>query len=133
MTLSSQHPRAVALLRLALGFVFVAHAWLKVGILTWAQTLEFFSKQGFPAWTAYPVFAIEALGGLALIVGWATRPAVLALIPIAIGAWIANFSNGWRFSAPGGGWEYNAFLLIALVVQYVLGSGSLRLAQPRSE
>jgi putative oxidoreductase len=31
--------------------------------------------------------------------------------------------NGWVFSAPSGGWEYPVFLIVACLVQALLGDG----------
>ncbi len=74
------------LLRVALGTVFVAHAWLKVTGLTLSGTAAFFEAHGFPGWAAYPVVAVELLGGSALIVGWRTRPVAAVLAGVVLGA-----------------------------------------------
>jgi putative oxidoreductase len=36
-----------------------------------------------------------------------------------------HWANGWSFTAAGGGWEYVAFLIVALVAQALLGDGAL--------
>jgi hypothetical protein len=79
-----QHaPYAALMLRVALGLVFVAHAWLKVAVLTLPGTAAFFERFGFPGWTVYPVFALELLGGTALIVAQAAcfRHAAASRVP----------------------------------------------------
>ncbi len=111
-------------LRVALGLVFVAHAWMKVSVFTLPGTAAFFESQGFPGWTAYPVFAGELVGGLALIAGFKVRWAALALVPIMLGALKTHLANGWSFTAAGGGWEYPAFLIAALLVQAAIGAGA---------
>ena len=121
-------PYAALLLRLTLGVVFIAHGLFKVLVLTLPATSAFFVDHGFPAWTAYPVFAAEVLGGAALVAGLYTRLIALALVPVLLGAFTVHWPNGWYFGAPHGGWEYIAVLLAALVVQAGLGDGHFALA-----
>jgi putative oxidoreductase len=40
--------------------------------------------------------------------------------------WV-HAGNGWVFTAPNGGWEYPAFLIVASVVQFLLGDGAYAL------
>ena len=117
-------PYAPTALRAALGLVFVAHAYGKATIFTFPGTEAFFVASGFPAWTVYPVFALELLGGLALLAGFRVRAVALALLPVMFGAIKPHLGNGWLFSGSGGGWEYPAFLVIALAVQAILGAGA---------
>ena len=111
-------------LRVALGAVFLAHAWAKAFVFTFAGTEQFFEAHGFPGWTAWPVFLAELLGGLALVAGFRTRWVALGLVPIMLGALKPHLANGWMFSNAGGGWEYVAFLILALVTQSLVGSGA---------
>lgn len=116
---------AALILRIGLGVVFISHAMLKLLVFTLPGTAEFFVAHGFPGWTAYPVFAGELLGGIALIFGVLTRLVSILLIPIIFGAILTHYPNGWSFTAPNGGYEYVAFLLVALIVQALLGNGAL--------
>ena len=128
------HPMTGALvLRIALGLVFIAHALLKLFVFTLPGTVAFFSAHGFPGWTAYPVFAMELLGGVLLLGGVGVRWVALALIPVMIGALFVHAPNGWTFVSPEGGWEYPAFLLAVLFVQATLGGGWLTVTSRRSE
>lgn len=120
-------PYAALVLRLGLGAVFIAHAMLKLVVLTLPGTAAFFAAHGFPAWTAYPVFAAELAGGIALVGGLWTRWVALALVPVMAGALLVHWPNGWSFTAPEGGWEYVAFLIIALLAQSGLGDGAFAL------
>lgn len=133
MTNSNEYGALV--LRLALGIMYLSHALLKVFVFTLPGTAAFFAAQGFPAWTAYVVVAAELLAGLALIVGFQVRLVALAGIPILAGALLVHLPNGWVFSAPNGGWEYPAFLIVASVVQALVGAGAHAVnwpvAQPR--
>ena len=114
-------------LRLALGAVFVAHAYAKACIYTFPGTVQFFAASGFPGWTADPVFAAELVGGLALIVGFRTREVAVLLIPVMLGALRTHAGNGWMFTSAGGGWEYVAFLIGALGAQAFTGAGAFAL------
>lgn len=120
-------PYAAFTLRVGLGVVFVAHALMKLLVFTLPGTGAFFDAHGFPAWTAYPVFAMELAGGTALLLGVGTRWVALALLPVLAGALTVHWSNGWAFTAPEGGWEYVAFLMAALLAQAGLGDGAFAL------
>ena len=93
-------------------------------VFTLPGTAQFFASIGLPGPFAYIVFIVEVITGVALIIGFYTRSAALALIPITLGATWAHFGAGWLFSNEGGGWEYPLFLSIALAVQVLLGSGT---------
>ena len=112
-------------LRLGLGSVFLAHAYAKAFLFTFPGTEAFFRANGFPGWTAYPVFVAELLGGIALLFGARTKIVALALIPVMLGALRVHLGNGWMFRSNGGGWEYPLFLTLAAGVQALLGNGAL--------
>lgn len=131
---SKTAPYAALVLRVSLGVMFIAHSvWLKLVVFTLPGTAQFFGSIGLPPILAYAVFAAEAAGGLALILGVRTRLVAAALIPVLLGATWAHAGNGWLFSNAGGGWEYPLFLAAATVVQGLLGDGAyaLRLGRLR--
>lgn len=115
----------IALLRLSLGTMWIAHALLKLMVFTLPGTAAFFQSVGYPGWLAYPVFAIELLGGLAMVLGVYARQVSLALTPVMLAAAFVHFGNGWVFTNPQGGWEYPVFLALASVVLYLVGDGAL--------
>jgi putative oxidoreductase len=116
---------AALLLRVSLGTMFIMHSlWLKLVVFTLPGTAQFFGSIGLPPALAYAVFALEAIGGVALILGVATRPVALALMPVLLGATWAHAGNGWLFTNPNGGWEYPLFLTLATAVQALLGGGA---------
>lgn len=122
-------PYGALILRLSLGTMFLAHAGLKVFVFTMAGAAGYFESIGLPGFLAYITVAAEALGGLALMAGFATRTVSLALIPVLLGAlFFAHAGNGWVFSNKGGGWEYPAFLAAAILVQALIGSGAYSLS-----
>jgi putative oxidoreductase len=115
---------AALLLRVSLGTVFVAHALLKILVFTPAGTVAFFETLGLPGLFAYAVIAVELAGGIALLLGVATRAVALVLIPVLIGTIaLVHGDKGWLFANEGGGWEYPAFLIVASLVQALLGDG----------
>ena len=105
------------LLRVALGVMFIAHSVvLKYFTFTLAGTAQYFESIGLPAFLAYVVFALEAVGGVLLVLGIATRWIALGLVPVLLGALWVHVGNGWVFSAPNGGWEYPLFLIVISAV-----------------
>lgn len=115
------------LLRVALGAMFLAHGLLKVTVFGVAGTVGFFESIGLPAALAYFTIGAEIIGGLLLIIGYQTQLATLVLLPIMLGATWVHAGNGWLFSAPNGGWEYPAFLSVAMVAQILIGAGAFAL------
>ena len=89
--------------------------------------MQFFEQIGLPGIFAYVVTIMEIGGGVLLLAGIATRWVSLALVPILLGAVSVHWGAGWVFSNPTGGWEYPAFLVIASLVQALLGDGAFAL------
>ncbi|WP_395141852.1 DoxX family protein [Schlegelella aquatica] len=121
---SSSAQLGIALLRVSLGVMWIAHALLKLLVFTLPVTAQFFASVGFPGFLAYPVFAAELLGGIALVLGLYARQAALALVPVmAAAAWV-HLPNGWVHTSPGGGWEYPVFLIAASIALWLIGDGA---------
>ena len=127
-------PYATLLLRCALGTMFLAHSIvLKLMTFGLPGTAAFFRSVHLPGWLGYVTFACEALGGFALVLGLQTRWVALALSPFLLGAvFTVHLKNGWLFEAPGGGWEYPAYLFALCIVQAMLGDGALALSPSRA-
>lgn len=117
-------PYGVALLRVSLGVMWIAHALLKLFVFTLPGTAQFFESVGYPGVLAYPVFAAELLGGLAILVGLYARQVSLALVPVMLAAAWVHLGNGWVFTSQGGGWEYPVFLAVASVALWLAGDGA---------
>jgi putative oxidoreductase len=120
-----------ALLRISLGVMWMAHALLKFFVFTLPGTAQFFQSVGFPGFLAYPVFAVELVGGLALVLGIYARQAALALVPVMVAAASVHIGNGWLHTNAGGGWEYPVFLCVMSVVSWLVGDGALALRRSR--
>jgi putative oxidoreductase len=113
-----------ALLRVSLGTMWLAHACLKLFVFTLPGTARFFDSVGFPGVLAYPVFALELVGGVMLVLGVYARQAALALVPIMLAAAWVHLPNGWVHTSPGGGWEYPLFLVLASLALWLIGDGA---------
>lgn len=134
MTSSPLHSASnygVTLLRVSLGIMWIAHALLKWFVFTLPGTAQFFVSVGFPGFLAYPVFAVELLGGIALVLGVYARQVSLALVPVMAVAASVHFGNGWVHTSPNGGWEYPVFLTVTSIALWLMGDGAF--AARRSE
>jgi putative oxidoreductase len=119
-------PYGLALLRIAIGIDWIAHAFLKIyrGMNTHEALL---AKNGITPLLAWPTFSVEVIGGIAILLGWYTRQwAAFLLIFLAVVVWI-KWPNGWGYSSPGGGWEYPLFWLCAQAALVLSGSGAFAL------
>ena len=134
---------ATTLLRVALGTMYLAHSvLLKLFTYGLAGTAAYFQSIGLPGFLAYVTFFAEAVGGAAILLGIKARWFALALTPFLVGALVTAHANtGWLFSAPGGGWEYPAYLIVLSIAQFLLGDGAyalspskpLQLRHPRAQ
>ncbi len=121
----------ITLLRVSLGVMWIAHALLKLLVFTLPGTAQFFVSIGYPGILAYPVFAVELIGGVALVLGVYARQIALTLVPVMVVAASVHFGNGWVHTSPNGGWEYPVFLIVASVSLWLLGDGALTMRQSK--
>jgi len=130
MNASRNTDYGIALLRVSLGLMFIAHGVvLKYFTFTLAGTAQFFESIGLPGFLAYVVFGMEAVGGVLLVLGVRTREVSAALLPILAGALWVHSGNGWVFSNANGGWEYPLYLVVLSVAQILLGEGAFALSR----
>jgi putative oxidoreductase len=123
-----QAAAAALLLRLALGVMFLAHAWLKIKVYTPAGTVQYFKSLGVPGEAAYLAIVAEIGGGILLILGIETRWVALALVPLMLGTIVlVHGKAGWLFTNKDGGWEYPAFWVVGLLALALLGDGAAAL------
>jgi putative oxidoreductase len=129
-------PYGPAVLRLAVGAVFVAHGAQKLfGV--WGGgglqgTAAFFSQLGLtpPYPLAVLVGLVEFIGGLMLIAGALTLFAAAALaINMAVAIWKVHLVNGFFLNwslvpSQGHGYEFNVALVGALVSLMLTGPGA---------
>jgi putative oxidoreductase len=121
-------PYGATALRVTLGLLFLAHAGLKLFVFTPAGTAQFFGTLGLPPALAYATILAEVVGGLALIVGFYSRVAALALIPILLGAiFTVHGPAGFFFTNANGGWEFLALWIVGLLGVAMIGDGAYAL------
>ncbi|WP_414833064.1 DoxX family protein [Afifella sp. YEN Y35] len=120
-------PYGAFLLRISLGVMLIAHAYMKIVTFTVPGFEGFLAQLGLPTLFAWPIILGELFGGLALIAGVYSRLISILVLPILLGAIWVHAPNGWSFSAANGGWEYPAFLSVAALVQALIGDGAFAL------
>ncbi|MEO6213388.1 MAG: DoxX family protein [Vicinamibacterales bacterium] len=124
-----------AVLRLAVGSIFVAHGGQKLFGLWGGGGLEgtaaFFAKIGLEP--SYPLAVaagvVEFGGGLLLILGAVTLFAALALtIQMGVAIWKVHAASGFFLPA---GYEFNVALIGALICLMLTGPGALSIDRRR--
>ncbi len=68
--------------RVLLAFMFITAGFAKLGDLP--GTMAYTASGGIPGFLGVPATALEILGGLAILVGWQTRWAALALAAFCV-------------------------------------------------
>jgi putative oxidoreductase len=81
--------------RVVLGWIFVFYGWGK--LFTVAQYSTTFPGRGLAPWMAYIAVPVEFFGGLALLLGFATRYTVLVMLFFMV---VAAFSSHAYWSVP---------------------------------
>ncbi len=123
----------LAILRVVLGVIFIAHGWPKLGSM--AGTAEFLSGLGVPASVvaAWALTALELGGGILLLVGFLVTPVALLLTAhMLAGIVLVHAANGFYVLGPGaGGIEFN-LLLAAAAMMLVFGGPGLAALDSRN-
>nr|WP_282572034.1 DoxX family protein [Roseomonas acroporae] len=115
-------------MRVWLGVLFLAHAGLKLFVFTPAGTAAFFERVGVPGLLAWPTIALEIAVAVALILGlWTRAAALLGTLSLFGALATVHGKAGFFFTNPGGGWEYIALWIVALLAVALLGDGALAL------
>ncbi len=118
----------IAVFRIAVGLVFVAHGAQKLFVYGLAGTAQGMAHMGIPLpeISAAVVAFTEFFGGLALILGVASRLAALLLaINMAVAVLKVHLKSGFFLPA---GFEYAFTLLAANVGLFLAGPGALALS-----
>lgn len=123
---------AAFILRAVTGAFFLVHGLAKLIVFTPAGTAGYFRSIGLPGVLGYLTMVLEIAGGIALILGIATRYVSLVLAGTLLGAaWFGHGGNGFTFSNPGGGWEYPVLWAAVMLALALLGDGAWALGRRR--
>jgi len=122
---------ALAIIRVVLGVIFLAHGGQKV--MGWwggnglEATVAGMAKGGIPAIGAYAAAFTEFIGGAMLIIGVLSRFWAVGLaITMAVAIWKVHGPNGFFSSAKG--YEYNLALLAMSVAIALGGPGKMAIS-----
>jgi putative oxidoreductase len=119
-------PYSYALIRFVAGAILVFHGYNKLfGGIIGMVAQNVITPMGLPdplAW-AYFIGILEFFGGIALAVGFLTRPIALLLVVEFIVITFWHMGNGYNFTSPKGGYEYPLLLLIVYVGIFFRGAG----------
>jgi putative oxidoreductase len=118
--------RAIIILRIVTGLIFVAHAAVRVIVSTVDQFGEFLESKGFVSGVlmVWIVTVYETVAGVLLVLGIFIRWLALGfIIIIIIGIVIIHAANGWFVGEHGtGGMEYSILLVASLLVLAAAGN-----------
>ncbi len=125
------------LLRIALGVIFIAHGGQKVLGLWGGPGMEVFAQHlqtlGIPPAMAYVSAYTEFVGGILLVLGFATRFASLAIaINMIVATWKVHLVNGFfinwfNVEGKGHGYEFNLALIAMALCLAFTGAGKISL------
>ena len=121
---------SITLLRIALGFIFTYHGYLKLFVpggfkMTAGFMAGIFGVSPFAgALIAFVVSVVEFAGGLLLIAGFLAKwSSMLLIIDMLVAIFKVHIKNG--FLIANGGIEFAAALIFSLLVILLNGPGSL--------
>jgi putative oxidoreductase len=123
-------PYGALVLRLVLGVIYIAHAYLALVVMGPAKAAEYQRAMHIPLPEigVWYLIAAHGLGGIMLILGLLVRWAALANIPVIAGAlWFVHLQQGFYIFGSKIGYEYVHVLLGATIAQALLGAGAFTL------
>lgn len=113
----------VAILRMLMGIIFMAHAIARLADYTIPEFGEFLNSKGFPFgfYLAWIVTLFELAGGFCMFLGYFTRLFCIGEIIILLtGIILVHWKNGWFVVGKTlGGIEYSVVLIIVLAVVFL--------------
>ncbi|WP_409275917.1 DoxX family protein [Neobacillus sp. SCS-31] len=117
--MENKHEIGALILRVVLGFLFFYHGLVKFqgGI---ENTVGWFDSIGIPGFMAYVVALVELLGGIALIIGFATKIVSVLFVVLMIGAIVSvKFAVGLLGNGQMAGYELDlAFMAMAAALAF---------------
>jgi putative oxidoreductase len=130
------HAWGTTILRVTLGVVYVMHGWLAAMVMGPEAVSGMIARIGYPEsgarLLAWYLIAAHLAGGALLVLGFLTRAAALAQIPVMASAlFLLHWRQGF-FMTPEGGAEYAFVLLAATVALILLGPGAASIDHARA-
>jgi putative oxidoreductase len=126
----------VTIMRVLLGILFMAHGISKFQ-MGFGNTAGWFGSIGIPEFVAYIVAFLELIGGIALIIGVATRYFSIGFILLLIGAIVTvKLPVGLLGNSEMAGYELDLALLVLagyFVIANERGFGVSQLFKPRNQ
>lgn len=123
---SSISPYSYSIIRFIAGAILVYHGYGKLfGGIIQGVADHVIVPLGLPmplAW-AYFLGILEFFGGIALALGFLTRPIALMLTVEFLIITFWHSGNGYSFSSPKGGFEYPLVLLVLYAAIFFRGAG----------
>jgi len=129
--LRSSNDKILALMRLILGIIFLAHGGQKaLGLwhgMGWHGTVHMFTTYlHIPAFFAACAILAEFVGGILLLAGFLSRLAALAIaINMMVAILKVHFHNGLLGGPAGQGYEYPLALLALCILIIFKGGGAM--------
>ncbi len=125
---------ALAIVRVTLGLVFLAHGAQKVfgwfGGHGFSATMAGFEHMGIPPILAFLAIAAEFLGGLGLLLGLLGRIAAFGILcNMLVAVFKVHAANGffmnWTGQQKGEGFEYHLLAIAMALAIMIRGSGAI--------
>ena len=122
---------ASTILRVTFGIIMLVHATGKLGSEGYQSFMYFFTEYlHMPVFLGWLTIAVEVLGSIFLIIGFATRLSAISLFGLFVGMivfvhWEYGFLMNWSGQLEAGqeGFEYHILVLAICGTLIVLGGG----------
>ncbi|AGP31952.1 DoxX family protein [Corynebacterium terpenotabidum] len=115
----------ILIARVAVGVILIAHGWQKFFTNTIDGTATFFESMDIPAATFSAIAAatIELVGGVLLIIGFATPVVAVLVVLNMLGAWFFVHADAGTIFVSDGGYELVLALAAGAALVGATGGG----------
>lgn len=120
--LNKLQPLGLLVLRVVVGLIMIGHGWQKIHAGP-SHFVHAVSGMGMPGWLAYLALAAEFIGGILVLIGFATRIAALfILIDMLVAIFKVHLHNGLLAQ---NGYQFPLTLAAACFLLMLYGAGEL--------